>query len=263
MGAITTRCTHSHPNLAQIPSNSAPYGKECRGLFGVEQGEYLVGCDVSGLELRMLAHYMAMYDGGAYGEIILNGDIHTENQKAAGLPTRNNAKTFIYGFLYGAGDAKIAEIVGGTARQGKALKEKFLSNTPALKQLREAVANKVKSTSTLKSLDGRILPVRHQHAALNTLLQSAGAIVCKMWVVHFHKLMREAGYVHGVHYKQAAFVHDELQVRVNAKVFPIQDGKSFVGDTAKRAIKEVGEMLKVRLPLDGEYAIGKSYAETH
>lgn len=263
MGAITARCTHSHPNLAQIPSNSAPYGKECRALFGVENGEYLVGSDVSGLELRMLAHYMAMYDGGAYGEIILNGDIHTANQQAAGLPTRNNAKTFIYGFLYGAGDAKIAEIIGGTARQGKALKDKFLNNTPALKQLREAVANKVKATGTLKALDGRILPVRHQHAALNTLLQSAGAIVCKMWVIQFHQLMREAGYVHGVHYKQAAFVHDELQIRVCAKTFPLVDGKSFVGDMCKQAIKQVGEILKVRLPLDGEYAVGKSYAETH
>ena len=272
MGAITARCSHSKPNLAQIPANGSPYGHDCRELFEVEKGEYLMGCDVSGLELRMLAHYMAAYDNGVYGKLILEGDVHTANQLAAGLPTRDNAKTFIYGFLYGAGDEKIAEIIGGTKAQGKALKEKFLKNTPALKALREAVAEKVKSTGTLKALDGRILPVRHAHAAVNTLLQSAGAIVCKMWVIRFHELMREAGYIHGVHYKQAAFVHDEMQVRCDEKTFPREaytdakgkiKYKSFVGDTAVKAIREVGVMLKVRLPLDGEYNTGVSYAETH
>lgn len=94
MGAVTRRCAHKRPNLAQIPANHSPYGKECRSLFKVENGEYLLGCDVSGLELRMLAHYMAKWDAGAYGELILNGDVHTANQHAAGLPTRDNAKTF-------------------------------------------------------------------------------------------------------------------------------------------------------------------------
>lgn len=270
-GAVTARCTHSKPNLAQVPSNRAPYGKRCRELFEAEEDEFLLGCDVSGLELRMLAHYMAKWDDGAYGKIILEGDIHSENQKAAGLPTRDNAKTFIYGFLYGAGDAKIAEIIKGTARQGKALKERFLNNTPALKNLREAVSATVERKGQLKGLDGRVMPVRHKHAALNTLLQSAGAIVCKRWVVRFHQLMKERGYTHGIHYKQAAFVHDELQVRFKKKYFKVdkidKDGKvllqSEIGDICVQAIKEVGEQLKVRIPLDGEYVIGRNYSETH
>lgn len=267
MGAITTRCTHSDPNMAQIPANDAPYGHECRELFEVKKGEYLLGCDVSGLELRMLAHYMAKWDNGEYGKIILEGDIHSANQKAAGLPTRGNAKTFIYGFLYGAGDAKIGSIINGTSAQGKKLKEQFLNNTPALKKLREAVSDAVDTNKKLKALDGRYIPVRHKHAALNTLLQSAGAIVCKLWVVKFHQILKERGYVHGVDYYQANYVHDELQIRVNEKTFPIieRDGKktSLLGDLCVEAIQLVGTDLNIRLPLDGEYKIGTNYAETH
>lgn len=93
-GAVTGRCTHAFPNVAQVPAVGSPYGEECRGLFGAPKGWLLVGSDASGLELRCLAHFMARHDGGKYGKVILEGDIHTENQKAAGLPTRNNAKTF-------------------------------------------------------------------------------------------------------------------------------------------------------------------------
>ena len=89
-------------------------------------GYKLVGCDASGLELRMLAHYLAFYDGGEYAKTVIEGDIHSLNQEAAGLETRDQAKTFIYAFLYGAGDAKIGEIVGGSAREGQMLKRKFL-----------------------------------------------------------------------------------------------------------------------------------------
>jgi hypothetical protein len=215
MGAITARASHSKPNLAQIPSNHSPYGKECRALFEAPKGWKLFGTDASGLELRMLAHYMAAYDGGAYGELILKGDVHKANQLAAGLPTRDNAKTFIYGFLYGAGDAKLAEIINGTKAQGKALKDKFLKNTPALAQLREAVAKKVEQAGCLKALDGRIIPVRHKHAAVNTLLQSAGAIVCKQWTIYIHELLRADGYKLNVDYAQLAWVHDELQISYN------------------------------------------------
>ena len=259
MGAITARASHSNPNLAQIPSNSSPFGHECRELFEPEKGWMLFGTDAEGLELRMLAHYMAAYDGGAYGELILKGDVHTANQIAAGLPTRNNAKTFIYGFLYGAGDAKIAEIVGGTAKQGKALKEKFLKNTPALKSLREAVASKVIATGTLKALDGRILPVRHQHAALNTLLQSAGAIVCKQWCIYIHQLLKEEGYIQGKHYKQLAWVHDELQISYDPKV--LTNDKLL--ELSKKSMAMVTELFKLRIPLGASGNSGTSYAETH
>lgn len=173
---------------------------------------------------------------------------------------------------YGAGDEKIAEIIKGTKAQGKALKDKFLKNTPALASLREAVKNTVINQGKLKSLDGIYIPVRHQHAALNTLLQSAGAIVCKMWVCRFHELMREHGFIHGIHYKQAAFVHDELQIRCVEKFFPREyytdakgkvHTKCLVGELCVQAIADVGKKLNVRIPLTGEYSTGASYAETH
>lgn len=259
MGAITARASHSNPNLAQIPSNSSPYGHECRELFGPQKGWKQFGTDAEGLELRMLAHYMAAYDGGAYGELVVNGDVHTANQLAAGLSTRNMAKKFIYTWLYGGGDEKVAEVFGGTKAQGKSLKEKFLKNTPALKSLREAVAEKVKSTGTLKALDGRIIPVRHMHAALNTLLQSAGAIVCKQWCIYFHQLMREAGYIHGVHYKQLAWVHDELQISYD----PVKLDNDTLLATSKQAMAMVTTLFKLRIPLGASGNSGDSYADTH
>lgn len=93
-GAVSGRATHNSPNVAQVPAVSAEYGKECRELFGVPEGWYQAGVDCSGLELRCLAHYLYPYDNGEYAHEILNGDIHTANQKNAGLETRNQAKTF-------------------------------------------------------------------------------------------------------------------------------------------------------------------------
>lgn len=205
-GAVTGRATHSNPNVAQVPSVSAPYGTECRELFHADKW-IQAGIDASGLELRCLAHYMHPYDDGEYAQEILTGDIHTKNQINAGLPTRNNAKTFIYGFLYGAGDAKIGSIIKGTKEDGKRIKKKFLEATPAIKQLKQKIEDTlVEYTSRrtqrwkrryLKGLDGRILHVRSVHSALNLLLQSAGAIICKKWIVRTEERMIKRGYKHG------------------------------------------------------------------
>ena len=190
MGAVTSRCTANNPNLQQVPSVSAPFGKECRSLFHAPTGYSLLGADASGLELRCLGHYMAAYDAGEYAKEVVNGDIHSKNQESAGLPTRSNAKTFIYGFLYGAGDEKIGKIIGKGATEGRKIKSQFLKKTPALKKLREAASKAAKNRGWLKGLDGRIIPIRHSHAALNTLLQSAGAIICKTWYVQIEELLR-------------------------------------------------------------------------
>ena len=145
-------------NVAQVPAIGVPYGKECRSLFTVADGNRLVGVDVSGLELRCLAHFIAKYDGGAYADTVVNGDIHTENQKAAGLPTRNQAKTFIYGFLYGAGAGKIGSIVGKGAKEGAVLKARFLKKLPALDKLIKQVQS-ASQRGYLIGLDGRHLKV--------------------------------------------------------------------------------------------------------
>ena len=248
-GAVTGRMTHHSPNLAQVPSVSAPYGKECRSFWTVPEHHKLVGCDASGLELRMLAHYMRDEN---YTNEILSGDIHTANMKAAGLTDRNQAKTFIYAFLYGAGPAKIGQIVGGGYKEGQKLTDSFLRNTPALARLRERVT-KFSAGGTLPGLDGRRLRVRSEHAALNTLLQGAGAIVMKQALV----LMAESLDTYAIPYKLVANVHDEFQIEVPENFADV------VGKAAVRAIKKAGEVLDLRCPLDAEYNVGNNWAETH
>lgn len=256
MGAVTSRCSHQNPNLAQVPAVGSVYGKECRALFYAPKGYKLLGADVSGLELRVLAHFMAAYDGGEYGRILIEEDIHTVNQLAAGLPSRSTAKTFIYGFLYGAGDEKIGRIIGKGAQAGKKLKAQFLKKTPALASLRRDV-EAASARGFLKGLDGRRMHIRSAHASLNTLLQGGGALICKRWVVILHEMLKQQGFVEGDDYMQVAFVHDEIQVLVKE----IYADK--VGQIAIEAIKKAGEHYAIRIPLDGEYKLGSNWAETH
>lgn len=268
-GAVTGRATHSNPNIGQVPSVGAEYGKECRSLFTATPGKtLLLGCDVSGLELRMLGHFMARHDGGEYGREVIDGDVHTKNQQAAGLPTRDDAKTFIYAFLYGAGDFKIGTIIGKGRKAGAAMKARFFRKVPALKKLVEGVKGTAMVRGHLKGLDGRLLHIRSDHAALNTLLQSAGALVCKQWIVEFDRLLRENGLHNQV--RLSAWVHDELQMEVPVElVEETLDEKgetklvSRVGDLCIEAIVIAGEKLGIRVPLTGEYKIGENWAETH
>lgn len=266
-GAVTGRMTHHSPNLnvpkvvvkdGQVVWGSAgKYGADCRSCFRARDGWVLVGCDASGLELRMLAHYMARWDNGAYGKIILDGDIHTENQTAAGLPTRDMAKTFIYGFLYGAGDKKIGKIVGGNSRHGRELKEKFFKSIPALKRVVDWVQSEVRTKGELIGLDGRILPIRSAHAALNTLLQSAGAVVMKMALVTFYDSMVEEFGPHGERWGLCANVHDEFEVECEPSI------AGRVKELAEQSIRKAGEHFKLAIRLDGEAKQGFVWYDTH
>ena len=249
-GAVSGRCTHSNPNVAQVPSTRAPYGERCRAAFTAPKGKVLVGADASGLELRCLAHYLAMFGDKEYAKTILEGDIHTANQKAAGLPTRDDAKTFIYAFLYGAGDAKIGSIVGGSAKQGKQLKASFMAKTPSIKKLYEAVANAIETKGMLRGLDQRPLPCRSSHSAVNLLLQSAGAVVMKQALVEFVKMAK-------LPYTMHANVHDEVQFSCDPK-HADELGKSFCN-----ALTKAGQVLNFNCRLDGEYKVGKTWRDTH
>jgi DNA polymerase I-like protein with 3'-5' exonuclease and polymerase domains len=249
-GAVTGRMTHMSPNMAQIPNSGAVYGPECRNLWIVEKGNRLVGIDASGLELRMLAHYM---NDDEYTSEVVSGDIHTANQKAAGLETRNQAKTFIYAFLYGAGSPKIGQIVGGGAKEGQKLITSFLRNTPKLKALREKVSRIYSQKGWLPGLDGRKLLVRSEHSSLNTLLQGAGAIVMKQAVVLLsNRLKREK-----IEHKFCANVHDEWQIETK------EETADLVGQYGVWAIEEAGKILKMRCPLGGEYRTGLTWKDTH
>jgi len=248
---ITGRMAHHSPNMAQIPAVRSPFGKECRDCWTVENPytHTLVGTDASGLELRCLAHLM---NDETYTNEILNGDVHTANMKMAGLTNRDQAKTFIYAFLFGAGAAKIGKIVGGNKERGQELIDRFLSNIPALKRVRNGV-QRAAERGKIKGVDGRTLFVRSPHSSLNTLIQGAGASVCKDWLVNMIQRVNSTG----VDAKLVASIHDEYQFEV-AK----GDVKRF-GTITQEAIKDTERKLKFNCPLDSTWKDGETWTMTH
>ena len=248
-GTITGRMTHRNPNMAQVPSLASPYGEECRACWIVDEGYKLVGIDASGLEIRMLAHYMN--DEEFINEII-NGDVHSSNQKLAGLKSRNQAKTFIYALMYGAGDEKLGKVVGGNKADGSRIRKHFFANKPSFKSLRDRV-QRAATKKYLKGLDGRKIYIRNAHASLNSLLQGAGAIVMKQALT----LADKWATCNNIDYKFVANIHDEWQVEVK------EEYADFFGDMAVKSIVESGKHFNLRCPLDGEYKVGGNWSETH
>ena len=248
-GAITGRMTHNSPNMAQVPSIHNVYGKACRECWTVEDGNKLVGIDASQLELRILAHYMADQE---YINEILHGAIHKTNQDLAGLESRDQAKTFIYALIYGAGDEKIGKIIGGTREQGKRMRESFLNSLPSFNNLKRRVESATRK-GFLKGLDGRKIKLRHKHAALNTLLQCGGAVVMKRALGELVSLLN----LNTIQYKIVANVHDEWQIETLEKT------ADFVGEMGVKAIKNTADYYDMRCPLDGEYKVGGNWSETH
>ena len=285
-GAVTGRATHAYPNVAQVPAGRSPYGEECRSLFRVPTGWYEAGIDASGLELRCFAHFLYPYDHGEYVNEILNGDIHTHNQKMAGLPTRDQAKTMIYCMMYGGGDGKLGEVINGTAKDGKALKERFFNAVPAYKELCSDIertlitssewvggVNKVtwrkrahpdnsnlSITHSILGLDRRVVYVRSPHSALNTLLQSAGALICKKWVCLVEENMRKAGYKHGWDgdFAMMAWVHDETQIACRTKEIAEDCVR-----IAQESMRQTQEFFKFNCQLDTEGKIGTNWFDCH
>ncbi|ARO29929.1 DNA polymerase family A protein [Rhizobium sp. NXC14] len=331
-GAVTGRCTHSGPNVAQVPKVGSPYGAECRALFSTTSRWVLVGADLSGLELRCLAHFMALFDDGEFGRILIEADAHWTNVQALDLTQearddhkplhilyRNGSKTFIYAFLYGAGDEKIGSVVYDImveARKkglpyrhladkyfkgseepdkeqlkaaGKKLKKSFLQRTPALRRLREVVELKVLGFvrkerplivnpvyagnwrqdsakqwwfkdgpgGVLVGLDGRKLHIRSSHAALNTLLQSAGALISKVAMIFAYRELSTRGYIFGKDYGFVAHIHDEIQTECRPEI------ADEVGQIVVQAMRDAGAFFAFSCPIDGEFKIGNNWKETH
>ena len=248
-GAITSRMSHSSPNMAQVPAVYSPYGKDCRELWVVPSGYKLVGVDASGLELRILSHYM---NDKEYINEVINGDIHSTNQTLAGLETRDIAKTFIYAFIYGAGNKKLGTICGRSESYGREIKNRFLKRLPSLAKLRTRVELAVKK-GWLKGLDQRKLIIRQKHSALNTLIQGGGAIAMKKALVILSDYISQ--------YKIDAIpvvnVHDEFQYQVK------EEQADRFGTLAVKSIVDAGEQLGLRCSLNGEYKIGNNWKETH
>ena len=235
------------------------FGTQMRSLFtsGTDNNHVMVGHDASGLELRMLAHFMK---DETYIEEILNGDIHTHNQNAAGLPTRDSAKSFIYALNYGAGDSKLGSLVGGGSSDGKRLRGKFMANLPALRKLLRNV-KRASGKGYLRGLDGRKVWMRTDdtgkvmtHKALNTLLQHSGSIVMKKSsIILWNELLPK----HNIRAEKIIDMHDESQAVVH------EDDAELYAQLAVESIRLAGEHFNMRIPLDGDYKVGKNWGECH
>ncbi len=256
-GAVTSRCTHSDPNLAQIPAVDKPFGAECRDLFEARENFKLVGVDAKGLELRCLAHYM---NDSQYTDLILNGDIHSFNQnilkEVAPLITRNIAKTWIYAFLYGGQNKLLGQKVGGTTQTGKKMREKFLEKLPKLNELVKQV-NEMAKQGYLLTIDGRYIPLTSKHASLNYLLQSTGAVVMKKALCFLYQDLCALGWCFGREYAFILNVHDEIQAEVKPEY--VEKYKKL----AVKSIQKAGEYYNFNCKLDGEAKVGKTWKDTH
>ena len=249
VGCATHRASHRNPNLSQVPSD-----ERFRRLFTASPDLVMVGADLSGIELRMLAHYLARYDGGRYADILLNGDIHQENADKIGI-SRRQVKTVTYAFLYGAGDQKIGTSFDGSLgedkakRKGKEIRKAFVDAIPGLSDLLQAV-KRAAERGYVRGLDGRNISVDKGHVALNYLLQGSAAIIAKRWMVVADEQLDD-------HSHQLGFIHDELQYETIPA--SVNDLKFLLELTAVQA----GEYYNLRLPIAAEAKSGKNWAEVH
>ncbi len=253
----TGRNAHRGPNLGQVVS--APWARQ---LFVPHPGHVMVGADLEGLELRCLGHYLSVYDKGSFADVVLNGDIHQQNADRVGC-SRRDVKTLTYAFIYGAGDAKLGhslhpELSDAQKKQlGQELRRKFLDAIPGLEPLIDAVKQKVRSTGRLRGLDGRPIFCRAEHASLNYLLQSAGAILSKRWVVIGQDLLDQAGLTYDVDYTRCAYVHDEVQFSVVPQ--EVDRVKNILEISAPMA----GKYYNFRVPITASADHGENWAATH
>ena len=248
-GAVTGRATHSSPNMAQVPATRATLGKEFRSCWTVEDGNVLVGVDLSGIELRCFAHYL---NDEEYINETVYGDVHERNKQAFGVESRDLAKTVLYATLYGASSAKIAKVIGDTPKRGAEIIRNFCKAVPAYERLKSKV-ERLAEKGTLPGIGGYQLKVRSTHSALNTLLQSAAAIISKQWLVQLTKNLKSRG----IPYRMVAWVHDEVQIET-----PMEYGDR-VGEVVVHSAKEAGEILKFRCPVGAEYGVAENWAGSH
>jgi DNA polymerase I-like protein with 3'-5' exonuclease and polymerase domains len=248
----TFRCAHRHPNLAQVPSDD-----RFRQLFLPSPNQVMVGADLAGIELRMLSHFLARYDDGRYADILLNGDIHQVNADKIGI-SRKLVKTVTYAFLYGAGDEKIGtsydKLLSSTAakKKGKEIRAAYIDAIDGLDQLLAAI-KKASERGYLKAIDGRQIMVDSPHKALNYCLQGNSAILAKRWLLinndHINQL--------NLCCSQLAFIHDELQFECSPGHTDDLCSSLVLSST------EAGEYYNLRVKIDAEAKVGKSWSETH
>jgi hypothetical protein len=251
----TLRCTHIQPNLSQVPAVRLPYGQQCRELFTVPSGYQLVGSDLSGIEIRLFAHFCAAYDGGEYAKKVLESDIHQSNAEAFSdshtKVERSVAKGALYALLYGSGDYRLGAMVGKGAKEGKRLKHNFIAAVPSYGILKDKV-EQASEKGFITSLGGNRIKVNSTHTALNSLLQSASSAVSSMWLILLSNEIKRQN----LDVTILGWIHDEVQMAVKGD-------PDHVGNLARRCAKEAGEAFSLRIPIEAEYSVGRTWADTH
>ena len=276
IGAWTGRCAHNNPNTANIaspfhgtPRNAvdeikAKYDHQLRQCWTVPEGSYLVGCDADGIQLRVLADYMwRHFDADMYANAIMKGkkenetDIHNMNKKALGIShaTRDMAKTFIYGWLLGAGVAKTASIMQVGVQEAASAMKRFEQSIDGLAPLKKRMVPYIADKGYFTGYDGRKVIVPNEHKTLAGILQSGESILMKHTLLNFHKKAR----AEGINFKMCAFVHDEYQV----EVIGTRDEAEHLGKLIATTMSETGIELGFKIPTPGSYDIGKSWYDTH
>jgi len=245
----TFRAAHRSPNLAQVPSD-----ERFRRLFTASPNLSMVGCDLAGVELRVLAHYLARWDGGRYAEVLLHGDIHQENADKIGV-SRKLVKTISYAFLYGAGDQKLGMSYDKqlspekAKKKGKEIRKAYIDAIPGLEKLLEGV-HKASEKGFVRGIDKRKILVDSKHKSLNYLIQGSSAVLAKKWMLLTHENLPPTA-------RQLAFVHDELQFECEEK--DVEDLKFLLELSATQA----GEYYKLRCPIAAESKSGSTWADVH
>jgi len=272
LGAWTHRFSHSNPNMANVPSTSSKYnsarlkelaadaGKQMRGLWTVPSGRRLVGVDAEGIQLRIFAHYINDYE---FTEALVSGDkskgtdAHTLNAVKLGIgpKRRENAKTFIYAFLLGAGIDKVSKILDTNYTGAQQAVNTFLEGYPGLQFLKEEVIPKDADRGFFEGFDGRLVACTSEHLMLAGYLQNGESVIMKRANLLWSQKLRKDG----VDFKQVNFVHDEWQTEV-----PDDDAiAEHVANTQIQAIVQTGVELGLNCPLAGSKNIGYSWYDTH
>ena len=265
-GCITGRCSHRNPNTGQIPAVYSPYGKECRSLFHAPDGWVLMGSDAKALELRCLAGYLAIWDQGNYGNMVIDDsvDIHSYNQEQFGVPTRDISKRLLYAVLYGSGNVKAGSIVNPDEKDPERLKtlgrnaiQSFMSGVPALKKLKTSLAQTLTLRGHLIGLDKRPLYCRSDFKALNVLLQGAGAVIMKQVVINIHNALTAQGLIYGEDWHQHAMIHDEVQMSCRPELV------GMIQPLVLQAYEDAGNFFQFRCKIEGDVKTGYNWSDTH
>lgn len=248
-GTITSRASHSKPNLGQVTGVHKKHGADMRACWTVPEGYSLVGVDLVGIEARMNGHYTQDFD---YAKELLEGDIHSKNKELWKLKERMLAKTVYYAILYGCFPPKLVKLVGCDLKTATKMIDDFYDSLPKLKALKQKV-DRLSKKGYLPGLDGRRVPVRSAHSALNTLFQSGGAIVAKLWYILSVEALTKAGLDATV----VMWVHDELQIETK------EGYEEQVANIVMDCAKSAGVILNCRLPIEASAKWGKTWYDTH